>query len=52
MLDVADADLLFGATDAVIARRPGAALRRVRSWPSPGATSVQFMRDLKAHLRT
>jgi DNA polymerase III subunit gamma/tau len=51
LLDVADAELVFAATDAVIARDPGAALRRVQELSESGRDPVQFMRDLTAHLR-
>ena len=51
LLDVADADLIFAATDAVIARDPAAALRRVQELSESGRDAVQFMRDLTAHLR-
>jgi DNA polymerase-3 subunit gamma/tau len=51
LLDVADADLIFAATDAVIARDPGGALRRVQELSESGRDPVQFMRDLTGHLR-
>ena len=51
LLDVADADLIFAATDAVIARDPAEALRRVQELSESGRDPVQFMRDLTAHLR-
>ena len=51
LLDVADADLIFSATDAVIGRDPAAALRRVQELSESGRDPVQFMRDLTAHLR-
>ena len=51
VLDVADAELIFTATDAVIARDPAAALRRVQELRESGRDPVQFMRDLTAHLR-
>ncbi|MGH2980071.1 MAG: hypothetical protein ACRDLQ_10625, partial [Solirubrobacterales bacterium] len=51
LLDVADAEIVFAATDAVIARDPGAALRRVQELSESGRDPVQFMRDLTAHLR-
>jgi DNA polymerase-3 subunit gamma/tau len=50
-LDVADAELIFGATDALIARDPGAALVGVQELAESGRDAVQFMRDLTAHLR-
>jgi DNA polymerase-3 subunit gamma/tau len=51
VLDVADADLIFGATDAVVEHDPGAALERVQELADSGRDPVQFMRDLTAHLR-
>jgi DNA polymerase III subunit gamma/tau len=51
VLDVADADLIFGATDAVAEHDPGAALERVQELAESGRDPVQFMRDLTAHLR-
>jgi DNA polymerase III subunit gamma/tau len=51
VLDVADADLIFGATDALAAHDPGAALERVQELADSGRDPVQFMRDLTAHLR-
>jgi DNA polymerase-3 subunit gamma/tau len=51
LLDVADADLIFAATDAVIARDPAGALRRVQDLSESGRDPVQFMRDLTSHLR-
>src|SRR5687768_9012151 len=51
LLDVADAELVFAATDAVATRDPGAALRRVQDLSESGRDPVQFMRDLTGHLR-
>jgi DNA polymerase-3 subunit gamma/tau len=51
VLDVADADLIFGATDAIAEHDPGAALERVQELAESGRDPVQFMRDLTAHLR-
>jgi DNA polymerase-3 subunit gamma/tau len=51
LLDVADADLIFGATEAVAEHDPGAALERVQELADSGRDAVQFMRDLTAHLR-
>jgi DNA polymerase-3 subunit gamma/tau len=51
VLNVADADLIFGATDALIQHDPGAALERVQDLSGSGRDPVQFMRDLTAHLR-
>jgi DNA polymerase III subunit gamma/tau len=51
VLDVADADLIFGVTDALADHDPGAALERVQELADSGRDPVQFMRDLTAHLR-
>jgi DNA polymerase-3 subunit gamma/tau len=51
VLDVADADLIFGATEALADHDPGAALERVQELADSGRDPVQFMRDLTAHLR-
>jgi DNA polymerase-3 subunit gamma/tau len=51
VLDVADADLIFGATEAIIEHDPGAALERVQELADSGRDPTQFMRDLTAHLR-
>jgi DNA polymerase-3 subunit gamma/tau len=51
VLDVADADLIFGATDAIAEHDPGAALERVQELAESGRDPTQFMRDLTAHLR-
>jgi DNA polymerase-3 subunit gamma/tau len=51
VLDVADADLIFAATDALTEHDPGAALERVQELANSGRDPVQFMRDLTAHLR-
>ena len=51
VLDVADADLIFNTTDALIAHDPGAALERVQELADSGRDSTQFMRDLTGHLR-
>jgi DNA polymerase III subunit gamma/tau len=51
VLDVADADLIFGATDAIVEHDPGAALERVQELADSGRDPIQFMRDLTAHLR-
>ena len=52
MLGAADADLLFGAVDAVAAgdarARPA---RRPRAWPSSGRDVGRFFGDLEAHAR-
>jgi DNA polymerase-3 subunit gamma/tau len=51
VLDVADADLIFGATDAIVEHDPGAALERVQELADSGRDPVQFMRDLTGHMR-
>jgi DNA polymerase-3 subunit gamma/tau len=51
VLDVADADLIFNATDALIAHDAGQALARVDELAESGRDPTQFMRDLTAHLR-
>ena len=51
VLDVADADLIFRTTDALIERDPAAVLKRVEELAQSGRDPVQFMRDLTAHLR-
>jgi DNA polymerase III subunit gamma/tau len=51
VLDVADADLIFGVTDSLADHDPGAALERVQELADSGRDPVQFMRDLMAHLR-
>jgi DNA polymerase III subunit gamma/tau len=51
VLDVADADLIFNTTDALIAHDAGKALARVEELAESGRDPTQFMRDLTAHLR-
>jgi DNA polymerase-3 subunit gamma/tau len=51
VLNIADADLFFRTTDALIAHDPGAALTQVGELSSSGRDPAQFMRDLVAHLR-
>jgi DNA polymerase III gamma/tau subunit len=51
VLGVADADLIFRTTDALIAHDPGATFARVEELSSSGRDPTQFMRDLVAHLR-
>jgi DNA polymerase-3 subunit gamma/tau len=51
VLNVADADLIFKTTDALIAHDPRAALECVEELISNGRDPQQFMRDLTAHLR-
>jgi DNA polymerase-3 subunit gamma/tau len=51
LLGAVDADLLFGAVDAVIAEDPKAVLLRVEEISRSGRDPSQFARDLLAHLR-
>ncbi len=51
LLGAADADLLFGAVDAVGAEDPKAALGTVENLARSGRDPGQFARDLLAHLR-
>jgi DNA polymerase III subunit gamma/tau len=51
LLGAADADLLFGAVDAVIAEDPKAVLLGVEQMARSGRDPAQFARDLLAHLR-
>jgi DNA polymerase-3 subunit gamma/tau len=51
LLGAADAELLFGAVDAVIAEDPKAVLLRVEEMARSGRDPSQFARDLLAHLR-
>ncbi len=51
LLGAADAELLFGAVDAVIAEDPKAALLGVEEMARSGRDPSQFARDLLAHLR-
>ncbi len=51
LLGVADADLLFGAVDAVIAEDPKGVLLGVEEMARSGRDPAQFARDLLAHLR-
>ena len=50
-LGVAHADLIFEATDALIAGAPKDALLAVNRLAGSGSDYEQFMRDLSAHLR-
>jgi DNA polymerase-3 subunit gamma/tau len=50
-LGVADADLIFRVTDALVARDVAAVLTSVQELADSGHDPVQFMRDLTAHLR-
>jgi DNA polymerase-3 subunit gamma/tau len=51
LLGAADAELLFGAVDAVIASDPKAVLLGVEEMARSGRDPSQFARDLLAHLR-
>jgi DNA polymerase-3 subunit gamma/tau len=51
LLGAADAELLFGAVDAVIAQDPKAVLLGVEDMARSGRDPSQFARDLLAHLR-
>jgi DNA polymerase III subunit gamma/tau len=51
VLGAADAELLFGAVDAVVAEDPKAALHAVEGMARSGRDPSQFARDLLAHLR-
>jgi len=51
LLGAADAELLFGAVDAVIAADPKAVLLGVEEMARSGRDPAQFARDLLAHLR-
>ena len=50
-LGVANADLIFEATDALIASSPAGALRTVEKLAASGSDYEQFVRDLSAHMR-
>ena len=51
VLDVADAELIFNTTEALVERDPKAALERVDELAQSGRDATQFMRDLVGHLR-
>jgi DNA polymerase-3 subunit gamma/tau len=51
VLNVADADLIFKTTDALIGHDPRAALECVEELITTGRDPQQFMRDFTAHLR-
>jgi DNA polymerase-3 subunit gamma/tau len=51
VLNVADAELIFKTTDALIGHDPRAALECVEELITTGRDPQQFMRDLTAHLR-
>ncbi len=51
VLGVADAEQLFAAVDAVVARDPAAALRAAASLADSGRDPGQVLRDLEVHAR-
>ncbi len=51
VLGVADAEQLFGAVDAIIARDPGAALGAAAALSASGRDPGQVLRDLESHGR-
>ena len=51
VLGVADAEQLFGAVDAIVARDPGAALRAAARLAESGRDPGQVLRDLEVHGR-
>ena len=51
VLNVADAELIFKTTDALIGHDPRAALECVEELITTGRDPQQFMRDVTAHLR-
>jgi DNA polymerase-3 subunit gamma/tau len=51
LLGAADAELLFGAVDAVLAEDPKGVLEGVEEMARSGRDPAQFARDLLAHLR-
>jgi DNA polymerase III subunit gamma/tau len=51
VLGVADAEQLFGAVDAIVARDPGSALRAAAELADSGRDPGQLLRDLEAHGR-
>jgi DNA polymerase-3 subunit gamma/tau len=51
VLGVADAEQLFGAVEAIIARDPAAALRAVAQLADGGRDPGQLLRDLEVHAR-
>jgi DNA polymerase-3 subunit gamma/tau len=51
VLGVADAELLFGAVEAIVARDPAAALRAAASLADSGRDAGQVLRDLEVHGR-
>jgi DNA polymerase III subunit gamma/tau len=51
VLGVADAEQLFGAVDAIVARDPAGALRAAGELASSGRDPGQVLRDLEVHAR-
>ena len=51
VLGVADAEQLFGAVDAIIARDPAGALRAAAALAESGRDAGQVLRDLELHAR-
>jgi DNA polymerase III subunit gamma/tau len=51
VLGVADAELLFGAVEAIVARDPAAALRAAARLAESGRDAGQVLRDLEVHGR-
>ena len=51
LLGAVDAELLFGAVDAIVAEDPKAVLLEVEKMAQSGRDPAQFARDLLAHLR-
>ena len=51
VLGVADAEQLFAAVDAIVARDPAAALRAAAALASSGRDPGQVLRDLEVHAR-
>jgi DNA polymerase III subunit gamma/tau len=51
VLGVADAEQLFGAVDAIVARDPAQALRAVATLAESGRDPGQVLRDLEGHAR-
>jgi DNA polymerase-3 subunit gamma/tau len=51
VLGVADAEQLFGAVDAIVARDPGSALRAAAELADSGRDPGQLLRDLEGHGR-
>ena len=51
LLGAVDAELLFGAVDAIVAEDPKAVLLEVEKMARSGRDPAQFARDLLAHLR-